>query len=99
MGKILKVNKLTTFAEAIILVFGVGIILGSVYYFAPGLRVQGSVASSGIDVTKDDVNNVKNSPLLELPSSSLSSDVKSKPKVRIAGYAWSRVARRVSLFL
>lgn len=88
MGKIQKV-KLTKFAKAIILVFGVGIILGLVYHFAPGLRVQGSVASSGIDVTKDDVNNVKNSPLLELPSSSLSSDVKSKPKVRIAGYAWN----------
>ena len=48
MGKILKVNKLTTFAEAIILVFGVGIILGSVYYFAPSPTCQAMSLSSTI---------------------------------------------------
>lgn len=89
MGNLLKVRKLTTMAEGIILVLLVSIILGSVYYFAPGLRVKESINSTGIDVTADNVNNVKNSPQLDLPTESLSSKVSDKPNVTIAGYAWN----------
>lgn len=89
MGKIFKSKKLTTFSEALIALVGLIGILGAVYFFAPGLRVQDSVTSTGLTIDGNSVDNVKTSPKLDLPSTSLSSTVESKPKVRIAGYAWN----------
>lgn len=89
MGKILKTKKLTTFSEALIVLVGLIGILGAVYFFAPGLRVQDSVTSSGLSIDGNSVDNVKTSPKLDLPSTSLSSKVESQPKIRIAGYAWN----------
>lgn len=89
MGNILKIKKFTTLTEILISVVVIGLILGAVYYFAPGLRVQSSVTSSGITVDDGTVDNVKTSAKLDLPSTTLSSKVESKPKVRIAGYAWN----------
>jgi outer membrane protein OmpA-like peptidoglycan-associated protein len=89
MGKIFKSKKLTTFSEALIAVVGLAMILGAVYFFAPGLRVQDSVTSAGLSIDGNSVDNVKTSAKLDLPSSSLSSKVESQPKIRIAGYAWN----------
>lgn len=89
MGKIFKVQKLTTFSEALIALVGLIGILGAVYFFAPGLRVQDSVTSKGLTIDGNSVDNVKTSAKLDLPSTSLSSKVESQPKVRIAGYAWN----------
>ncbi|GAA3510467.1 hypothetical protein GCM10022393_24930 [Aquimarina addita] len=89
MGKILRTKKLTTFSELIIVIIVLGGILGAVYYFAPGLRVGKAVVLDGLNVDKQDVNNVTNSEKLALPSTSLSSEVKDKPLVKIAAYAWN----------
>lgn len=61
MGKILKTKKLTTFSEALIVLVGLIGILGAVYFFAPGLRVQDSVTSTGLSIDGNSVDNVKTS--------------------------------------
>jgi outer membrane protein OmpA-like peptidoglycan-associated protein len=89
MGKILKTQKLTTFSELLILLFGVGIILTVIYFVSPGLRTDESKTLSGIDLNGDEVNNVVNAEKIALPSSELSTEVSNKPVIRIAGYAWN----------
>jgi OOP family OmpA-OmpF porin len=89
MGKILRTKKLTTLSELLIVVVLLGGILGAVYYFAPGLRVGEAKILDELNVDKSEVNNVITSAKLPLPSTSTSSDVKNKPLVRIAAYAWN----------
>ncbi|ADV48958.1 OmpA family protein [Cellulophaga sp. E16_2] len=89
MGKILRTKKLTTLSELLIVVVLLGGILGAVYYFAPGLRVGEAKTLDELNVDKNEVNNVITSAKLALPSTSTSSDVKNKPLVRIAAYAWN----------
>lgn len=89
MGKILRSKKLTTFSELLIVIILLGGILGAVYYFAPGLRVGESKVLDGMNVDKNDVNNVITSAKMELPSKTVSSKVSDKPLVRIAAYAWN----------
>jgi OOP family OmpA-OmpF porin len=89
MGKILKIDKLTTFSEALIVVLGIGAILGAIYFISPGLKTAVSKQLTGMDINKTDVNNVTNAAKIELPSKELSTEVSSKPLVRIAGYAWN----------
>lgn len=89
MGKIFKTQKLTTFSEALILVVGVGIILGAVAWFAPGLRVTASKALSGLDINSDKLDNVTKGEKLPLPSKTVSSKAASKGLIRIAEYAWN----------
>ncbi|MBQ0740013.1 hypothetical protein J9332_37580, partial [Aquimarina celericrescens] len=60
-----------------------------VYYFAPGLRVGEAKQLDELNINKDEVDNITTSEKLELPSTSLSSDVKNKPLVRMAAYAWN----------
>ncbi|WP_055445782.1 OmpA family protein [Lacinutrix mariniflava] len=89
MGKILRTSKLTTLSELIIVIILLGGILGAVYYFAPGLRVGEAKQLEELNIDKNEVNNVITSDKLGLPSTSLSSEVKNNPKVRIAAYAWN----------
>lgn len=89
MGKILKIDKLTTFSEALIVVLGIGAILSAIYFISPGLKTAVSKKLEGIELNKTDVNNVTNAEKIALPSKELSSEVSSKPLVRIAGYAWN----------
>ncbi len=89
MGKILRTKKLTTLSELIIVIILLGGILGAVYYFAPGLRVGEAKQLDELNINKDEVDNVTTSEKLELPSTSLSSEVKNKPLVRMAAYAWN----------
>lgn len=46
MGKIFKTKKLTTLAEALILVFGLAIVLGGVYYFSDNIKRGESIMSN-----------------------------------------------------
>lgn len=89
MGKILRTKKLTTLSELLIVIVLLAGILSAVYYFAPGLRVGDSKVLDGINVDKQDVNNVITSAKMELPSTSESNAVSDKPLVRIAAYAWN----------
>lgn len=89
MGKIFKTKSMTTLMEGIILVVGLIAIGVTLYYVAPGLRVEGSKQLDKLAVNGDALDNVTISDLLELPSNSMSTTIQSKPKVRIAGYAWN----------
>jgi OOP family OmpA-OmpF porin len=89
MGKILRTEKLTTFSELLIVIVAIGGILGAVYYISPGIKTAVSKQLGGMELNGTDVNNVTNADKLELPSTEVSSEVSSKPLVRIAGYAWN----------
>jgi OmpA-OmpF porin, OOP family len=89
MGKILRTTKLTTFSEFLIVAGGIGAILGGIYFLSPGIKTAVSKQLTGIELNSGDVNNVTNAEKIGLPSKDISSDVSSKPLVRIAGYAWN----------
>jgi outer membrane protein OmpA-like peptidoglycan-associated protein len=89
MGKILRTQKLTTLSELLILILGVGAIVTIIYFVSPGLRTSESKQLDGMDLNAGDVNNVVNAEHITLPSKDLSQEVRNKPLVRIAGYAWN----------
>ncbi len=89
MGKILRTTKLTTLSELLIVVFGIGGILGGIYFLSPGLKTEASKTLNGMTLDGKDVNNVVNADKMALPTSELSDVVNGKPVVRIAGYAWN----------
>ena len=89
MGKILRTTKLTTFSEFLIVAGGIGVILGAIYFISPGIKTAVSKQLTGIELNSSDVNNVTNAEKIALPSKEVSSEVNSKPLVRIAGYAWN----------
>lgn len=89
MGKILRTEKLTTFSELLIVVVAIGAVLGGVYYLSPGIKTAVSKQLSGIDLNQMDVNNVTNAEKIALPSREISTEIKNKPLVRIAAYAWN----------
>jgi len=89
MGRILKTKKFTTAAEAVFLVIGLVIILGGVYWFAPGLRVSESKQMTALDINTDNLNNVTKGALLPLPTATPSTKVASQGLMRIAEYAWN----------
>lgn len=89
MGKILKISKLTTAAESIIVVLVLAVALTAVSIFSPGLRVAVSKSLSGLTLSKDKLDNVSKTAKLDLPSEKVSSSVANKPLIRIAEYAWN----------
>ena len=89
MGRILKVQKLTTLAEMVILVLGLTIVLGGVYWFAPGLRVTASKTLDGLDLNSDQLNNITKGTKLPTPSSTPSTKFANKGLMRVAEYAWN----------
>src|SRR5882762_9768398 len=82
-------SKLTFFAKAIIVIVVAGAIGLSVYYLSPGLRVGESKQMQGLEVTDKDVNNMSSTKELPLPSNDASTEVSSKPLVRLGAYAWN----------
>jgi OmpA-OmpF porin, OOP family len=82
-------SKLTFLSKALITIAVAAVIGAAVYFLSPGLRVDESKALDKLDVSDKDVNNVVTSEELPLPQDEPSSDVTSKPLVRIAGYAWN----------
>jgi OmpA-OmpF porin, OOP family len=89
MGKIFKSEKLTTFSELLIALGVIGAILTAIYFLSPGLKTSMSKKLEGIEVNQTDVDNVSNADKIAIPAKTLSSEVNSKPAVRIAGYAWN----------
>ncbi|RPE13426.1 OmpA family protein [Chitinophaga lutea] len=85
----MKWSKLTFLSKALITLAVAGAIGAGVYFLSPGLRVDESKSLSKLDVSDKDVNNVTTSAELPLPEETASSDVASKPLVRIAAYAWN----------
>ena len=89
MGKILRMAKLTTLSELLIVAVGIGGILGGIYFISPGIKTAVSKQLGGIELNSTDVNNITNAEKIELPSKEVSTAVADKPLVRIAGYAWN----------
>jgi outer membrane protein OmpA-like peptidoglycan-associated protein len=85
----MKWSNLTFFSKALITVLVAGAIGSAVYFLSPGLRVDESKSLEKLDVSDKDVNNVTTSAELPLPETAASSEVASKPLIRIAGYAWN----------
>ena len=68
MGKLLKISKLTTLFEVVIvsvLLLGIG---GGVYWYSPGLRVDGSKQLTGLQINKDNINNITTGVMIAIPS-------------------------------
>ena len=82
-------SKLTFFSKALIVILVAGAIGAAVYFLSPGLRVDESKQVEKLDISDKDVNNTTTSAELPLPQSEVSTEVSSKPLVRIAGYAWN----------
>jgi OmpA-OmpF porin, OOP family len=89
MGKILRTEKLTTLSELLIVIAGIAVILGGVYYVSPGIKTAVSKQLNGIELNQTDVNNVTNAAKIALPSTEISSEVADKPLVKIGAYAWN----------
>jgi len=89
MGRILKIQKLTTFAEGALVALGAVLVMAVVYFVSPGLRVEVSKTLGGLELNSENLNNVTAGAKLPLPSSAPSSEVASKGLIRIAEYAWN----------
>jgi OOP family OmpA-OmpF porin len=89
MGKILKRPNLTTFFEAIIVAVGLALVLGVVFYLAPGLRVEMSKQLTGLEINSEQLNNVSPGTKLPLPTDTPSTSVASNGLINIAEYAWN----------
>jgi len=89
MGRILKIKGATNFLEIIILVVGLSVVLGGIYWFAPGLRVAASKQLFGLEISKDKLDNKTTSAKMDIPSQSVSSKVSDNPLARIVEYAWN----------
>ena len=85
----MKWSSLTFLSKALITLSAAGAVGAAVYFLSPGLKVDEAKKLEKLDVTDKDVNNVTTSAELPLPQAEVSSDVASKPLVKIAGYAWN----------
>ncbi len=85
----MKWSSLTFFSKALITLLAAGIIGASVYFLSPGLRVDESKSLEKLDINGNDVNNITTSEELPMPGEEASSEISSKPLVRIAAYAWN----------
>ncbi len=82
-------SKLTFFSKALITLIVAGAIGFGVYKLSPGIKVAESKTSDKINVTDEEVNNKSDVAEMNVPTKEISTDVKSKPVVKIAGYAWN----------
>lgn len=89
MGKILKIQKLTTFAEGGLIALVVGLVVTIVYVFAPGLMTGESKLLKGLTLDSNTIDNVQSGAKLPTPSSEQSSKVDDAKLFRIAEYAWN----------
>jgi OmpA-OmpF porin, OOP family len=85
----MKWSSLTFLSKALITLSAAGAVGAAVYFLSPGLKVDEAKKLEKLDVTDKDVNNITTSAELPLPQAEASSDVASKPLVKIAGYAWN----------
>ena len=85
----MKWSSLTFFSKTLITLVAAGAIGAAVYFLSPGLRTSESKTVGKIEVTDKDVNNFTTSEELPVPGEEASTEVASKPLVRLAGYAWN----------
>ena len=85
----MKWSSLTFLSKALITLAAAGAVGAAVYFLSPGLKVDEAKKLEKLDVTDKDVNNITTSAELPLPQAEISSDISSKPLVKIAGYAWN----------
>lgn len=84
-----KWSQLTKGFQISIITVVIALVLGLVYWFAPGLRVSASKQLSVLDINTDQLNNVTKGVKLPLPSVDVSTKVSNKGLVRVAEYAWN----------
>jgi len=89
MGRILKIQKLTTLAEGLIVALGAVLVMTVVYFASPGLRVEVAKQLTSLDINSDKLDNVTKGAKLPLPSETPSTEVANKGLIRIAEYAWN----------
>jgi OmpA-OmpF porin, OOP family len=85
----MKWSSLTFLSKALITLSAAGAVGAAVYFLSPGLKVDEAKKLEKLEVTDKDVNNITTSAELPLPQAEVSSDISSKPLVKIAGYAWN----------
>jgi outer membrane protein OmpA-like peptidoglycan-associated protein len=85
----MKWSKLTVLSKALITLVVAGIVGAAVYFLSPGLSVAEAKKLDKLDISDKDVNNVITSEEQALPQDELSTEVSSRPLVKIAGYAWN----------
>ena len=88
MGRVFK-SRFTTAFEILGLVLILVAIGTALNFIAPGLKTEASKQLNALSLDSQDIDNVTNTAMLELPTSQPSTLVINKPKVRIAGYAWN----------
>ena len=89
MGRILKIQKLTTLAEGVIVALGAVLVMAVVYFVSPGLRVAVSKQLTGLELNSDKLDNVTKGAKLPVASETVSTEVANKGLIRIAEYAWN----------
>jgi OmpA-OmpF porin, OOP family len=89
MGRILKIQKLTTLAEGLVVALGAVLVMTVVYFASPGLRVEVAKQLTSLDINTDKLDNVSKGAKLPLPSETVSTEVANKGLIRIAEYAWN----------
>jgi OOP family OmpA-OmpF porin len=89
MGRILKIQKLTTLAEGLVVALGAVLVMTVVYFASPGLRVEVAKQLTSLDINSDKLDNVTKGAKLPLPSETPSTEVANKGLIRIAEYAWN----------
>jgi outer membrane protein OmpA-like peptidoglycan-associated protein len=82
-------NQLTKLTKGLIYLVSISLVLGGVYWFAPGLRVSASKQLKSLELNSDNINNETKGALLPVAKTQVSSKVSSKPLMRIAEYAWN----------
>lgn len=82
-------NQLTKLTKGLIYVVVIGLVLGGVYWFAPGLRVSESKQLTALELNSDQLNNVTQGTKIPVASNTPSSKVSNQPLNRIAEYAWN----------
>ncbi len=89
MGKILKIERLTTATELLLMVVVVAVVSVGAYFFAPGLRVTEAKQLNALEMNSDNIDNVSKGKVLPLPSTDASTSVTNQPLARIAEYPWN----------
>jgi OmpA-OmpF porin, OOP family len=82
-------NKLTGVGKISIALLVAAPVVFAVYKLAPGIKVDDSKSVKQLNVNTTDVNNQTTAEEIPLPTADASSEVASKPLVRISGYAWN----------
>ncbi len=82
-------NRLTGAGKISIALLVAAPVVFAIYKLAPGIKVDDSKTVKQLTVNTGDVNNQTVADEMPLPTDEASSEVSTKPLVRISGYAWN----------